>query len=419
MYGSAYALVASAASSSVLGIAYWTLAARLYSPAQVGINAAAISAMTFISYVTQVNMAGVLTRFIPVAGAATPRLIGLAYLTAGVASAIGAAVFVLLFAGLVGLGPMFTADPLMAGWFVLATIGWSIFAIQDGALTGLRRTAWVPIENSIFGALKIVLLIALVAGLASFGIFASWTIPALVLVLPINWLIFRRFVPRHVAAAPPGTSTSMPQGILRYLSGDYIGALLYAASIGLLPLVVVALVGPQNGAFFYIAWTIAASLYFASWSMATSLMVEGAGPRANLAGDTRRMLRLLIGLQALVVTVVLVGAPMILTVFGSAYAAEASTLLRLLALAVIPHGVNLIYLSVARVRRQVGRLILVQATLASFALGASIPLMHAFGIAGAGIAWLATHAVVAAVLFTTQLLPLIRSGSSAEAALQP
>jgi hypothetical protein len=77
LYGSAYALILSSASSSVLGIIYGTLAARLYDAAQVGVNAAAISAMSFISYLAQLNMAGVLSRFIPTAGSSTRRLIAL------------------------------------------------------------------------------------------------------------------------------------------------------------------------------------------------------------------------------------------------------------------------------------------------------------------------------------------------------
>lgn len=408
LYGSAYALIVSSASSSVLGIIYWTLAARLYDAAQVGVNAAAISAMSFISYFAQLNMAGVLSRFIPTAGTSTRRFIALAYLAASAVSAVGALIFVVGFARLAGLGPMLTVDPRSGAWFVVATVAWSLFTLEDGALTGLRQTVWVPIENSVFGVVKIVLLVAFVAGLAEFGIFASWTIPAAILVVPVNWLIFRRLVPRHVAAVRTGSADALPPGILRYLSGDYIGSLFYSASIGLLPLIVVDVVGARSGAYFYIAWTIAYSLYFISLNMATSLMVEGAARRATVADATRRMLRLLVGLQTLLMVVVIIDAPLILSIFNPVYASEAATLLRLLALAVLPHGVNSIYLALARVQRQVGRIILVQATLATLSLAASVPLLGSVGIAGVGIAWLVAQSAVAAFLFTTQLLPVWR-----------
>ncbi|TMG26246.1 MAG: polysaccharide biosynthesis protein, partial [Chloroflexi bacterium] len=38
LYGGAYALILSSVATSALGIVYWTLAARLYDPAQVGVN---------------------------------------------------------------------------------------------------------------------------------------------------------------------------------------------------------------------------------------------------------------------------------------------------------------------------------------------------------------------------------------------
>jgi thymidylate kinase/O-antigen/teichoic acid export membrane protein len=415
LYGSAYALILSGVAGSLLGIVYWTLAARLFDAAQLGVNAAAISAMTFISFLAQLNMAGVLSRFIPTAGPSTRRLIALAYLAAGGLSAVGALVFVVWFAGLAGVRQMLGVDPLLAGWFVLATVAWSLFTIQDGALTGLRRTVWVPIENSIFGVIKIVLLVAFAAELAGSGIFASWTIPAVLLVLPVNWLIFRRFVPARVAATGTDSTGDLPPGLVRYLSGDYVGSLFSAAASGLMPLIVVSVTGARNGAYFFIAWTIAYSLYFISLNMATSLMVEGAARRATVAQSTLRMFRLMLGLQTLAVVVVVIGAPVLLAIFSPAYAAEAETVLRLLALAALPFGVNAIYLALARVRRQVSRVILVQSSIAVISLTASVPLLGSLGISGAGVAWLVAQSAVAAVVLVTQLLPLWRHPTAAGA----
>lgn len=419
LYGGAYALILSSSTTSGLGILYWALAARLYDAEQVGANAAGISAMILISYLGQLNLAGVLSRFLPTAGSSTRRLMVLSYVAGGTVSALGAVIFVVWFAGLAGLGPLLAANPWAGAWFVVATVAWSLFTLEDGALTGLRQTLWVPIENSVYGVGKIVLLLAFVAGLANFGIFASWTIPAAVLLVPVNWLIFRRLVPRHMAAGQPGPPGALPAGSLRYLGGDFIGSLFNAASTGVLPLMVVLEVGARGGAYFYIAWTIASSLYLISVNMAISLMVEGAARRATVAEDTLRMFRVMLRLQLLVVVIAFTDAPLILSIFHPVYASEAATLLRLLALAVLPHGVNVLYLATARVRRQVGRIILVQATLATVSLGASAALLGPLGIAGAGIAWLGTQSAVAAILLTTQLLPLWRGSQPGAAEILP
>ena len=45
MYRDAYALILSSGATSVVGLVYWMLAARIYSPDAVGFNAAAISSL--------------------------------------------------------------------------------------------------------------------------------------------------------------------------------------------------------------------------------------------------------------------------------------------------------------------------------------------------------------------------------------
>src|SRR5207237_3552292 len=103
------------------------------------------------------------------------------------------------------------SEPLVAPWFVVATMGWSLLALQDGVLTGLRQTVWVPIENTIFAVAKIVLLAAFALSLAEYGIFASWTIPAVLSIIPVNLLIFRRFIPRHQSVERPTEGEVAPR----------------------------------------------------------------------------------------------------------------------------------------------------------------------------------------------------------------
>jgi O-antigen/teichoic acid export membrane protein len=75
LYRNGYALVLSSATTSVLGVAYWIVAARTYTPAAVGLNAAAISAMMFLAGVSQLNLMSALLRFIPGAGRATGQFV--------------------------------------------------------------------------------------------------------------------------------------------------------------------------------------------------------------------------------------------------------------------------------------------------------------------------------------------------------
>jgi LysM repeat protein len=99
----------------------------------------------------------------------------------------------------------------------------------------------------------------------------------------------------------------------------------------------------------------------------------------------------------------LLGAPYLLQLFGRAYADEGAGLLRLLALGALPNLVNMLYLSVARVRNRVGVIVTVQAALCTLALALSYPLLHWYGIMGVGIAWLSSQTLVAAGITLARL----------------
>jgi O-antigen/teichoic acid export membrane protein len=406
----AYALILSSLVTAVLGLMYWTLAARLYSASEVGVNAALISTMMLLSYLSQLSLAEVLTRFIPTSGRATTKLILAAYGTAAILSAIVAVVF-LAGAGIWAPSVRSLLDtPVAAAWFVAATVAWSVFALQDAVLTGLQRTVWVPIENTIFALVKILALVALAGSLAGSGIYVSWTVPAMLSIVPINALIFRRFLPglvaRHRDVEPEGSLGL----IARYVAADYAGSLLESASTCLLPLIVLATLGPSASAYYYIAWTIAYSLQLLSLNLGLSLSVEGAVRRSEVGQGMWRMLRLLAGLQLPLVIGIAIFAPLILDIFGQAYSDEGATLLRLLALAALPYGVNALCLGLARVRRQLGVLFAIQAAQACLFVAIAVVLLPAIGIAGVGVAFLAAQSAVALVASVTQIGPLLRAG---------
>ena len=148
LYRNGYALVLSSATTSALGVAYWILAARTYTPDAVGLNAAAIAAMMFLAGVSQLNLMSAALRFIPGAGRATGRFVGYAYLISVSIAAVSSLIF------LCGLGTwaprlgFLGSRPGIIVWFTLATMAWCIFVLQDSVLTGLRQAKWVPVENA-------------------------------------------------------------------------------------------------------------------------------------------------------------------------------------------------------------------------------------------------------------------------------
>jgi Phosphotransferase enzyme family len=92
--------------------------------------------------------------------------------------------------------------------------------------------------------------------------------------------------------------------------------------------------------------------------------------------------------------------------FGAAYAAEGTTVLRLLALSALPSALVVVYGAVERVRRRMVRLVLVTTAVNVTALALIWVLLQSHGLVGLGVAWLATQTVAAMILLATTLGPL-------------
>ncbi|HLK41856.1 MAG TPA: hypothetical protein VKV34_00835, partial [Thermoleophilia bacterium] len=203
LFRNGHALILSSALTSGLGMVYWLIAAHEYSARDVGLNTAAISAMMFLSGASQLNLSSALTRFIPLMRRRAASLVRNAYCLTAAIAGIASVIF------LVGINhwaprlDFVESVPARAIWFVAAAMVWCVFVLEDSVLTAVRQAVWVPVENAGFAVAKIVLLIALAAALPTYGIFFSWTVAALVAIIPTNLLLFRRLLPRHRAGDAP------------------------------------------------------------------------------------------------------------------------------------------------------------------------------------------------------------------------
>lgn len=410
LYQSAYAWLFSTAASAVLGILYWVVAARYYAPEVVGVNAAIISALIFLSGISQLNLMSVLLRFIPSAGQRTAQLIGGSYGVSLLASAVLGLIGWLIMQTWPGAFSFMEVTPSFALWFILSVMVWCIFNLQDSALTGLRATIWIPIENVTYGVLKIIVLVLFAKAWPTYGIFISWVAPLLLVIIPLNILIFRRLVPRHLEVMRGAAAPIEPKRLLKYLGGNYLGSLFTLASMRLLPIIVAAQVSPSENAYFYLAWTMAGSLKLVAINMTTSLTVEGAADQAALSKHSHRFLLTLVGLFVPVLLVMVAATPYLLRLSGGDYAAEATAVLRLLTVSVLPAIVTSVYLSLARAQNQTRGIVLVQGAFCLISLLAASLAVNVYGITGVGYALLVSELLVALVLLLTELRPFLQLG---------
>lgn len=403
LYRNGYALTLSSAATSGIGLLYWLLAAHRYPTSVIGINSAVISAMMFLAGVSELNLMSALIRFIPTSGKSTKKFVLMAYLISLVLSAILSYVFVRKIQVWSPALRFLDYDDTMGVWFILSTMVWTIFVLQDSVLTGLRNATWVPVENTVFSLAKIGLMIVFAASFPVFGIFASWSIALVIAIIPTNYYIFRRLIPHHEQAEGQKNNTIQSKQVIQFVAADYTGALLWMVCTLLLPVIVTTLAGATANAYFYLAWTISNSLYLIGPNMGSSLVVEAAKDPQKLGTYSRRVY---INTAKIVIPAsvfLIMSAPLILTVFGKGYSSQGTTLLRLLALSAIPNTFNTIFVSVSRVRRNMRAVIATLGSLCVIVLSLSFVLLKTIGVVGVGIAWVVGQSIVASVVYTTQL----------------
>jgi len=403
-----YALLANVGLTSILGFGYWIIAARLYPPEYLGLGSATIALMQLLAGIAgQPSIANALTRFIPRAGGRSVRLAAVAY---GAAAVIGVTVSVLYIAAaslplglpkLLGTG--WTSGVILAG----AVMTWCVFSLQDAVLTGIRQAVWLPLENGVYGLAKIGLLVALAPVAMQYGIVASWIVPALVIVVPVNLFIFCVLLPRHAKSSRAEPGRQSARTVARFVGGDYLGSVFALMTVDLMPLLVVARLGAVDTGFFSIPFLIIYSLELVTVNLGVALTVEGAMDRPRLRHNVLLVLRRVALLVLPAVAVLLAVPGLVLSLFGENYAENSSTLLRLLALGVVPKAVTSLYFSLARVERKVSRIAAIEALRLVLLLGSAWWLMGEFGLAGVGIAYLATQSVVAVVL-VPRIVRLVR-----------
>jgi len=407
LYRNGYALVLNVAGTSLLGVLYWIIAARFYTTQAVGINSAAISTMTFLATAARLYLDGALMRFLPRSGATATRLIQYSYLIGGLAAAVVGTVFVLGIHWWTPSLEFLRSSPSLTIGFIFTTIAACIFAQQDGVLVGLRQAQWVPVENTLFAFVKMLLLVALARAIPEYGIFASWAIPLVITLLPVNLLIFGKLLPKHIRENVAPEAGVGRAEVMQYALGLYTGYIFYAASSRLLPLLVLQVAGSSVAAFFTLPWMMVTSLQLVIPSMMGSLTVEASREQTKLVKYSRQAFAQTARLLIPVVLFIIVAAPYLLHLFGKSYASEASTLLRLLSLATLPQILTGLYLAIARIRRSAGSVVAVQASMFVISLGLSYFFLHKFGITGVGIAWLISQTIMAFILYFTQLRPFL------------
>lgn len=389
---SATALLISNGTGAVLGVVFWVVAARLYSPKDYGYGAAEVSAMLLLASLAQLNLPIVFPRFLYPAGARAGKLLRAGY-AASIAAALAVAMLFLVFLHHNFIKP----GTLPAVFFLVAVPLWVVFSIQDAALIGLRSTFWVPVENTSFSIMKILLLPVLVTVWARQGVFLSYAAPVVLCIAAISAYLFAKALPAHLRWAAGRVALPGRRAIARMMSGEWLAGIAYI-SLATMPTLLVAYeLGATATAHFQVPWMAGTSIDFALYYVATAVISEASARAGDAAAIMRRAVRFTAWLLLPASVVLALCGRYLLEIEGAQYAARGTLLLQLLAAALPLLGVNVVYITFARLARRVRRIIAMPVAGSFLILAGSAVLLPHLGITAVGVAFLGGQGAVALV----------------------
>lgn len=400
-------LISGAGLSAVAGLAFWFVAARSFDEHTVGVNATLISTMALIVNGASLGLKNGLIRYVPAYGLAARRLVIRAYAaTLATTFVLAPTAAIVLSASVEELHQLGSAAGVVG--FSAACLLWMVFVLQDSVLVAVGETRIIPVANGTHAAAKLGLLAILALSKPAWGIFIAFVLPTVFVVAEVNRRAFKRL---GRDTRPTGSAPAV--GLARFAAGEHVGLLLNMGLIGILPVLVLAQRGEESAAFYSVAWTIAYNLMLVSSSVSAALLAEASRTPAKLHGQAAKAMRQMAVFVVPGALVMALGAPLVLRIFGASYAAEASTLLRLLALTAIANIAVATAIGSLRASRQVGRLLMLHAVRTSIIAGLGISLLPRYGIVGLGVGWFVGETLMAVAVAVLLLRPVLTSATPA------
>jgi O-antigen/teichoic acid export membrane protein len=354
MLANAGSLVGTTAVTSILGFAYWWLAARQFSPEAVGLASAAIAAMTLLGALGIVGLGTLLMGELPRQPGKEVSLISAALIVVG---GVGGALGILFAIIAPYLSTDFRALSASIGTITLFAVGVSFAAVTmvlDQAVIGLLRGGIQLKRNAYFAATKLIALLLVGFWLShamGLAIYATWLIGnVLSLVALAGFAIVKGRWPERISLPQWGLLRKLGPAALKHHA---LNLTLQAPST-ILPVLVTVMLSARTNAWFYVSWSISITANLISIALTMVLYAASSAQPAMLGRRIRLTLSLAFVATALVTCLLLLGTKQVLGLFGPSYAEQAAWSLRFLALESFPFIIKNHYITVCRVQGRVG-----------------------------------------------------------------
>ena len=394
----------------MLGLLFWTLAARRFSVGAVGIGGAAVSSMTLLGTLGSFGLGTLLIARLPLTPQGDRRVLVRTALLVAAGLALALAVVVPLVAVQVFHADNLSAvagSPARGTLFAVGTALLAVAVVLDQAVLVLGSGALQLERNIVASAVKLVALLGLsLAGqTGGMTIFLAWTIGTLVSLPLVSW---RTRGGRALEAGSRLVDRAALRGLGRAAASHHALNTTLQAPLQVLPLIVLVVLSAADNGVFSSALQVTAFVFALPYAISVGLFAAAEGDEQGVLQRMRFTLPLGLGLSVLANLALFPLAPYILGVFGAVYSGQGTDVLRVLALAGIPFVIKDHFVALRRVQ---GRTTQATGVMLAFTV---VELLAAYagaqlgGTLGMCSAWVAVL-VVEALLLGVPLLQVART----------
>lgn len=392
LHRNSFYLIATQLFNVSLGFFFWVIAARYYTPHEVGTISALVSFMLLISMISTLGFPTAFIFFLPRDRENASRIINSCLTSSMAASFIFSFIFV--------LGLDIWAPPLKSIlndlkfsllFAVVTAISTTSVNISSAFVAG-RKSSFHMIKEMLYSLVKI-LPLQLFSLFGAIGIFLAWGIGGVVAVTMGFFclhLVWKGYLPKPML-------DPIIKNLAGYSAGNYLAEIFFYLPRLILPIMVLNLVSTESTSYFYIAMMIATLLYGISQSISTSLLAESA-ESGELWQKVKQSLKLNAALLFPGILFFVFFGKFVLNIFNPQYAQNASVTLIILTIASLPVSINTMFTAVRNAQKRVSDVVKINAGIAAITLALAFPLLRSSGIEGAAFAFLAANTLVAIVV---------------------
>ncbi|KUK16751.1 lipopolysaccharide biosynthesis protein, partial [Thermococcus sibiricus] len=349
------------------------IAARLYPAEDVGVASAIVSALSLTFQLSMLGMGSAIIRFYPDYG---EKAVGSALVVTSVASLVISIVYGLI---------MLTSKSFKElGWgflglFVVLSVLETVYNIFYTYAVARRIAEHAFLQSLLFSGRF--LFLVFLASLGTLGMVIAF---GLGLLLALGYVMIMVGLPKVML------NGEFLREALHFSAGNYFAGILNVIPTYLMPTLILSMLGKEEAAYFYIAFSIGNIILLVPNAINTSFFVEGSHGLRNIKETLKRAVAYSYAYLLVALVGVWLFGGYVLRFFGEGYAGGLP-LLRLMVIGGFPAVVVGFASTVLNIQKRVRVLMAVNALRASMFLGLSYLFVPRIGILGVGLGWVGSH----------------------------